>query len=525
MCAGMTLSRRESIAALAERERQLRFITDHAPVRILQCDAGLRYKFVNRPYAARFGLAPEAVVGRRIIEVVGEKVFAAVRPQIESVLRGERLEFEALIPFKDTGPRWVHSVYVPELDQGGAVIGFVATVQDVTDRRRTEEALRESEARYRAIVESQAEMVCRFRPEGAILFANSSYARSLGTTPEALIGRSFWDYVPPAEHPRVREMLSRLTPQSPVARIENRFETADGTRWTLWTNRALAFDAAGRLVEAQSTGVDMTERRRAEEALKDAEASLREADRRKDEFLATLSHELRNPLAPLRNALELLRLAGPEDTRSKPLHEMMARQLNHLVRLVDDLLEISRISRGAFQLRRERVLLETVVQSAVETSEPLVREARHALEIALPQAPVWLEGDPVRLSQILANLLNNAARYTPPGGRIALRAAVTRENVEIAVEDNGKGIAATDLAELFVMFRRSADSRRRNDGGLGVGLALSRRLAEMHGGTVLAHSEGPGKGSRFVVRLPLAPFTACERGLAQAPSCSSTSAP
>jgi signal transduction histidine kinase/DNA-binding response OmpR family regulator len=231
---------------------------------------------------------------------------------------------------------------------------------------------------------------------------------------------------------------------------------------------------------------------------------LREADRRKDEFLATLSHELRNPLAPLRNSLHLLLMAGNTGMPTEPLREMMERQVNHLVRLVDDLLEMSRVNRGAFELRREHVELATIVKSAVETSEPLVSAARHELLVSLPDEAIWLDGDPVRLAQILSNLLNNAAKYTDAGGRLRLDARRYDAGVEIVVSDDGAGIAPDALERIFEMFNRGDGSSNRNQGGLGIGLALARKLAEMHGGTIEAKSAGLGKGSEFCVRLPAA---------------------
>jgi len=260
----------------------------------------------------------------------------------------------------------------------------------------------------------------------------------------------------------------------------------------------------GDVIAVAGTTRDVTERQQAEQAIRDQAERLRESDRAKDEFLATLAHELRNPLAPLRNSLSLLEMAGPPDARTAPIHKMMERQVNHLVRLVDDLLEMSRVSRGTFALRKERVDIATVVRNAVETSEPLIRAAGHRLDIAVPEVPVWLEGDPVRLAQILANLLNNAARYTDDGGQITVRAHREGGSAVIAVCDNGVGIAAEALPRMFAMFTRGAPASARSQGGLGIGLALARRLAEMHGGTLDARSDGPGRGSEFTLRLPVA---------------------
>ncbi|HSU39346.1 MAG TPA: ATP-binding protein [Polyangiaceae bacterium] len=233
-------------------------------------------------------------------------------------------------------------------------------------------------------------------------------------------------------------------------------------------------------------------------------SQLRESDRRKDEFLATLAHELRNPLAPLRNALHGLRLLGDGEPLSGSVREMMERQVGHLVRLVDDLLEISRISRGTFELRRERTELAAVVRNAVEMSDPFLRAAGHELSVTLTEEPLFLDGDPTRLTQILANLLNNAAKYTESRGHIGLSVSQLDGDAVISVRDDGIGIEREALPRIFEMFNRGGGAKR-GQSGLGIGLALARRLAEMHGGGIEAQSDGPGRGSQFSVRLPLAP--------------------
>jgi signal transduction histidine kinase/ActR/RegA family two-component response regulator len=231
---------------------------------------------------------------------------------------------------------------------------------------------------------------------------------------------------------------------------------------------------------------------------------LRDADRRKDEFLATLAHELRNPLAPIRNGLQVLRLSGKETGVVAEARSMMERQLSQMVRLVDDLLDVSRISRNKLDLKKQRVTLAAVVHSAVETSRPLVEQSRHSLTVALPPDPVYLDADLVRLAQVFSNLLNNAAKYTEPGGRIWLTAEVVGHEVAVRVRDTGLGIPADALPRIFEMFSQVDRNMERSQGGLGIGLTLVRRLVEMHGGTVEARSDGPGKGSEFTVRLPLA---------------------
>jgi PAS domain S-box-containing protein len=230
---------------------------------------------------------------------------------------------------------------------------------------------------------------------------------------------------------------------------------------------------------------------------------LRQADQRKDEFLATLAHELRNPLAPIRNGLQILKLAGGGGEMVNEARTMMERQLSQMVRLVDDLLDVSRITRNKLDLKKERIPLATVVHSAVETSRPLMEQSGHAFSLTLPPTPVYLDADLTRLAQVFSNLLNNSAKYTMPGGRISLTGEVSHSEVLVRVRDNGLGIPADALPHIFEMFSQVDRNMERAQGGLGIGLTLVRRLVEMHVGTVEVHSEGPGRGSEFVVRLPI----------------------
>jgi two-component system, sensor histidine kinase len=239
-------------------------------------------------------------------------------------------------------------------------------------------------------------------------------------------------------------------------------------------------------------------------AREQAAQALREADRRKDEFLATLAHELRNPLAPLRNSLHILQLTACNDPTIERLCETMERQVNHLVRLVDDLLEVSRITRGKIELRKETVELAGIARNAIETSRPLIDAAGLQLAISLPQDPMLLNGDPVRLAQIFANLLNNAAKYTDEGGQIWFTARRENEEVVVSVRDTGIGIPKDVLPKVFDMFMQVDRTTDRSQGGLGIGLTLVRSLAQLHEGSVSAYSAGPGRGSEFSVRLPIA---------------------
>jgi len=252
--------------------------------------------------------------------------------------------------------------------------------------------------------------------------------------------------------------------------------------------------------------------------------ALREADRRKDEFLAVLAHELRNPLMPIRNGLQIMRMS-PAPEEAEQIREIMDRQVTHLVRLIDDLLDVSRVSRGKIELRKERITAQTIIQAAVEVSRPLIDANGHAFSVDVPDEALWLDADLTRLAQVVSNLLNNAAKYTRHGGGISLSAASDRSEVVIKVADNGVGIPAEMLPKVFELFTQIKHGDERSRGGLGIGLALSRQLVEMHGGEIEADSAGVGQGSTFVVRLPRqeAPASAAKPAGAAVPAGGGTS--
>lgn len=259
----------------------------------------------------------------------------------------------------------------------------------------------------------------------------------------------------------------------------------------------------GRLLDLYARhAADLIERLRLMDELRNVAADLSDANRRKDEFLATLAHELRNPLAPLRNALQIIRLSPGQEAKDQA-RSMMERQLGQMVRLVDDLMDVSRITRGKVELRKERVQLSALMESAVETSRPLIEQMGHELTVTLPEHPVVVEADPIRLAQVFANLLNNAAKYSDRGGHIWLTAARQGSQVIVSVKDTGIGIPPDDLTSIFDMFNQVDRSLEMAQGGLGIGLTLVRRLVEMHHGRVSAHSEGLGRGSEFIVQFPV----------------------
>jgi signal transduction histidine kinase len=321
--------------------------------------------------------------------------------------------------------------------------------------------------------------------------ANLSMTPAGGGEPPYRIQRQGHD-IPAAELPMQFAIAHRT-------RVSNEIEIvrADGTVVYVQNDVEPLFDTQGRVYGCVSVCVDVTER-------KLAEMSLRDADRRKDEFLATLSHELRNPLAPIRTAIEVMRLARDNPELVEKARATMERQLLHLVRITDDLLDIARITQNKVELRRERIDLRAVLHSAIEATRPFIDERRHALMINLARLPLWTDADFTRLAQVFANLLNNAAKYTGSGGLIRVSAAESGSWATVTISDSGTGIEPELLPSVFEMFTQLQAHRDRTYGGLGIGLTLARRLVELHGGTIEAKSEGTGRGSSFVVRLPLA---------------------
>jgi len=313
------------------------------------------------------------------------------------------------------------------------------------------------------------------------------------------------------------DIAAALASDDGLYRTEVRYQRPDGEiRWVSESGRVLR-DDQGRAERMVGVTFDITDRKHAEEALRQAEVQLREQAERKDEFLAMLAHELRNPLAPIRNAVQILRLIGTSESRADKAHDVIDRQVGQLVRLVDDLLDISRVSRGRITLQREIIDLRDVARHALDTSQPLLSARGHAVQLSLSREPVRVLGDAGRLAQVLANLLNNAAKYTDAGGRVEV--AVTQEEEAVfTVRDNGRGLDALDQGRVFEMFYQAERDLERSEGGLGLGLALVKSLVELHGGTVRAQSPGRGLGSVFSVRLPLAGVPAVSRqGTGQAP--------
>lgn len=374
------------------------------------------------------------------------------------------------------------------------------------ERRLRDDEVRRSEARKTAILESALDGVITIDHEGRVVEFNPAAEKMFGWPRSEAVGKPLVDLiVPPSQKERHRQGLINYLATGEGSVLDRRLQLS-----------ALRSDGAEFPVELAVTRIpfpgppmftwyirDITERKRLEDELLERAAQLLAADHRKNEFLATLAHELRNPLAPIRNGLEIYRLGQGDPEAMDEAREMMERQLAQMVRLVDDLLDVSRISRGTIELRKERVELKAIVQQAVETSRPIIEQAGHRLTVELPPGAIYVDADLTRMAQVFSNILNNAAKYTEPGGQIRLTAVHEGDDVVVSIEDNGIGIPAHMLPHVFDMFTQVDRSLERSQGGLGIGLSIVKRLVEMHGGTVEAKSAGDGAGSEFTVRLPV----------------------
>ncbi|KAH0439501.1 hybrid sensor histidine kinase/response regulator [Paraburkholderia fungorum] len=384
-------------------------------------------------------------------------------------------------------------------DQHGEPLTIYGLGIDITGRKDAQTVL----LRQAAIFEHLSDAIVITDLRGNITDFNAGGERMLGYRRREILGKPIAMFNLPEDALRIRrEALAALAAEG-TWRSELVFVRRDGTHGVCETVVKPLANARGDIYGAVSVSRDITGRRRAEQQLQRLNLELSKADRRKDEFLATLAHELRNPLAPMRNVLEILRLKDFADPQLSWSRDVFERQLQHMTHLVDDLLEVSRITQGKLELRKQRLELARAMQAAMEAARPTVQASAHHLSVTLPREALYLDADPTRLSQMILNLLNNAAKYTPPGGDISLAASREGDEAVIVVRDSGIGIPREHLNSVFEMFSQLAPALDRSQGGLGIGLALVRGLAELHGGTVAAFSNGPGSGSEFVIRLPL----------------------
>jgi PAS domain S-box-containing protein len=533
---------------VASRQRDLRIVTESMAAPVTRCSRDLKYLWVSKPYAEWINRPANEIIGQPIVSIIGAEAFEQLRPHFQEVLSGQVVRYEEQVRYRGIGPRWISAVYTPTLGPDGVPDGWVAVVNDLTERKRMEEALRTSEDRLAAELEAisrlhalstrlLAEVDIRTALddllENAILTSEAQFGniqlynpqnRALEIVAQRGFRQDFLDYfrtvrvedgsacaqamqtgeriiiedvqVEPTFEPH-RNIAAAADFRSVISTpLKNRSGSVIGMLSVHFRQPHHPSERDQRLLDLYARhATDFIERSRFEEALK-------EADRRKDEFLATLAHELRNPLAPIRNALEIMRLSSDAQADAEA-RRMMERQVGQMVRLIDDLLDVSRITLGQVRLHKQRVELAGVVRDAVEACRPLMESLGHKFCLTLPIEPVYLDGDPTRLTQVFSNLLNNAAKYSDRGAHINLTAERNGNEVGVSVKDTGIGLPPEMLTQVFDLFTQVGQSDARARGGLGIGLTLAKRLAELHGGNIEARSDGLGKGSEFVVCLPI----------------------
>jgi PAS domain S-box-containing protein len=528
---------------------RLEFIIEAVPALIGYVDADERYRFNNLAYQDWFGRPVKDFLALTVRDVLGDAAYAAIASHVRSALAGQRVTYESELIYRDGKPRYVRATYVPDVGEDGRVRGFVAHVNDITDLKQAEaerEQLRRSAdelARVsRRLTESLDidEVAERIAESILPLFqAQSSVVRLLlpdgSLACVAIAGKWLENFKPGYLLPPGVGLVGRavvekrplwtrdiLDEPSVVLTPEFRQGLAGAGHHAVL---AVPLQVKGEVIGAISTAhaeirtfsqaeIDLLQAFADQAALamrnvqlfareQTARAEAEAANRAKDQFLALLAHELRNPLAPIVTSAALLRRPGIPATAVEHAAGIVERQARSLARLLDDLLDVSRITRDRIELRWTVLSVADAVERALEATRPLLDERRHAVSVTLPPRPLHVEADPARLEQIIVNLLNNAAKYTPPGGRITVVVAEEGETVALRVSDTGIGIPADMLSRIFELFVQGDQSLAHTSGGLGIGLTLVHRLVKLHHGRVEARSDGPGRGSEFTVTLPL----------------------
>ncbi len=486
--------RRAAEAALARSARQFHLIAETIPQMIWMAAAGGGIEYLNQRWLKYTG-ETEGWEWQRVVHP--DDLPGALAKWTHALETGEPFAVEHRLRRADGTYLWHLGQALP-LREDGQIIKWFGTYTDFDEQKRTLDALHESDERLKFALSAARMMAWEWDVTTGTAIRSDNAIEILGVPSSSI--KAFQDLIHPDDRARVEAMVAQALRGEALYDAEFRIITPDGRLLWIADQARLRRDHAGRPTHLTGISVDITERKRSEQLLQ-------EADRRKNEFLAMLAHELRNPLAPIRSAAHVLRLLGPENEKLKWARDVIERQVLHMTRLIDDLLDISRISRGRIQLQKVPVSIASVVAGARETVRPLTEARNQSVDIVMPAEPGSVLGDETRLVQVLSNLLNNAVKFTPKGGRITLTVSTLAQEVFITVRDTGIGIPADMLERVFDLFTQLDSSLERSEGGLGIGLTLVKNLVEMHGGTVGARSEGRGKGSEFTVRLPLLPET------------------
>jgi PAS domain S-box-containing protein len=494
--------RKRAEAALRQSEERLRVIVENTPDHLLVQDLELRYEFVVNP---QLGMTEEGMRGKTDAELLSSADAEHITKLKRHVLAtGQTMSASVALENRQGQKEYFEGAYVPRRDAMGHVTGLIGYFRNVSDRQRAEEALRQSDRLYRAIGESIDYGIWVCAPDGRNTYASQSFLDLVGLTQEQCSNFGWGDVLHPDDAERTIAAWQECVGTGGTWDIEHRFLGADGQWHPILARGVPVRNERGEIVCWAGINLDISQLKRTEADLREREAALEEADRHKNHFLAMLSHELRNPLAPIANSLFVLDHAAPGGEQARRAKAVITRQVDQLTRLVDDLLDVTRVTRGKLRLQRARFdLVQTVLRSAEDHRGAFV-EAGIAFEIRVGDRPIWVDGDEARMAQVVGNLLTNASKFTGRDGQVVLTLAedATARTGVVRVKDSGVGVAPNMLRRLFEPFMQADDSIDRSRGGLGLGLALVKGIVELHGGQVEVHSEGPGTGAEFVVRLP-----------------------
>ena len=493
----------QSNSALRESEARFRGTFETAAVGVANVTPQGRFALVNDRLCEILGYSRAELLQRTFAEITHPDDLEADWGHVRELLAGKAAAYsmEKRYFHRDGRVVWANLTVSLFRDQAGAPQYFIGVIEDIGQRKAAEDALLERERRFTALANAVPQLVWVSRPDGSIEYVNEGWYRFSGLSRPAHI-ESWCEFLHGEDRERANRRWTRALQTGNPYEDEFRLRKADGTyRWFL-ARASADCDSAGTILRWFGTCTDVDSAKRIEADLRATEEALREADQRKDVFIATLAHELRNPLAPLRIAARLLASPSLDATQLENTRAIIGRQTAQMALLLDDLLDASRITRGALELKKDYIDLADCVAAAIEAARPLLERKQHHLTVHAAAQPLILDADPLRLTQIITNLLTNAGKYTDPGGEIALSTAARDHFAVISVRDSGIGLTPQTLPKLFQMFSQVQAAGSRSEGGLGIGLALARGLTELHGGHIEAHSDGPGKGSEFRVFLP-----------------------
>ena len=509
-------SKRKAERELRASEERLRAMFTQAAVGIGVANLDGTFHEVNLKFRSLLGYSSEELQHRTFLQLTHPDDRAATQTEVLRLLDGviDSYSLEKRYVRKGGGAFWSNTTVTLMRQENGAPSKFLGIVEDITQRKEAD-AVR---SRLSAVIESSDDAIVTKTLEGIITSWNPGAQRIFGYSANEVLGKSITLLIPEDhldEEPAILERLRRGDRIDHYSTIRRR---KDGALIDVSLTVSPIRDPLGRIIGASKIARDVTVEKRAEQDLarlyeaaqreianrERAEQALRETDARKDHFLATLAHELRNPLAPIRQAALITNTPGATEAQKRWSHDVISRQVHHMALLLDDLLDISRVTRGTLDLRMEMTELSAIVDAAVEQARPALDAKRHSFTMDLPSEPIRFAADPLRLAQVLSNLLTNAAKYTDPGGSIRLRASASEDAVTLTVADTGVGLAPEALSQVFTMFSQIKATRDRSEGGLGIGLALSKGIVELHGGSIEARSAGAGTRQR-VHRHPPTP--------------------